>query len=153
MRTSNISEVQHNRFQIIIGKHHPDSCSTLTEIQKGKRQQKLQQLKSDLQKRIQNLLKRSSYNCKTIIRNITQKYEEYKNDRTETNFIRVITHNEILNHHCYPIKHYETNPGHQFLDYLQRVNFIIQHKTCLESTISISIQISLALLKALNNHL
>jgi len=33
-KTNNVSEAWHNRFAVVVGKHHPDIYSTLTEIQK-----------------------------------------------------------------------------------------------------------------------
>jgi len=33
-KTNNVSEAWHNRFQIVVGRHHPDSYSTLRELQK-----------------------------------------------------------------------------------------------------------------------
>ena len=33
-RTNNVSEAWHNRFQIVVGKHHPDLFSALKELQK-----------------------------------------------------------------------------------------------------------------------
>ena len=95
-KTNNVSEGWHNRFRVLVGKHHPDLYSALNEIKKEQAAIKVPIAELSWGKKVQNLPKRKWTQLQERIRIITAGYDECKNDHDEIGFLRALAHNIVL---------------------------------------------------------
>lgn len=95
-RTNNASEGWHNRFRIVIGKHHPDLYAALTEFQKEQAYTEVCIAELSLGKRVKTAPKQKWVELHTRIQAIVRKYEEYKARGDLEDYLRTIGHNIVL---------------------------------------------------------
>jgi len=94
-RTNNISEGWHNRFAVVVGKHHPDLYSMLTEFQKRTGGVRLADTETHLAEYAQGKTVRPNPKRKWIttqkrIRLITLEYERYKEENKREDYLRTL---------------------------------------------------------------
>ena len=92
-RTNNSSEGWHNRFRLVVGKHHPDVYSAVTEIQKEQAFTETCIAELALGKKIKASPKRKWLELQTRIQNVSREYDSYKNRNATLDYLRTIAHN------------------------------------------------------------
>lgn len=95
-KTNNVSEGWHNRFRLVVGKHHPDLYSALHELQKEEADTEVSIRELALGKKIKAAPKKKWIMLQDRIKAITLKYDEYKNGDRELEFLRALGHNITL---------------------------------------------------------
>ena len=88
-RTNNASEEIHNRFRIVVGKHHPDLYSALGEFQKEQGFTEVCIAELALGKRVKKAPKKKWVSCKSVFR-------ELLNSRTRMKLIMTFSITSIL---------------------------------------------------------
>ncbi|KAE9523275.1 hypothetical protein AGLY_016223 [Aphis glycines] len=91
-KTNNVSEGWHNRFQLVIGKHHPDLYSALGEIQKEQADAEIMIAELSLGRKVRALPKRKWRDFQKRIMSITAEFNTYQ----PLQFLRAIAHNIVL---------------------------------------------------------
>lgn len=91
-RTNNVSEGWHNRFQLVIGKHHPDLYSALGEFQKEQADAEIMIAELSLGRKVRAVPKRKWQDFQTRIMSIVSAFDTYE----ELDFLRAIAHNIVL---------------------------------------------------------
>jgi len=95
-KTNNISEGWHNRFQIAVGKHHPDLYSCLTEFQKEQAYSETCISELALGKRVKAAPKKQWVTLQHRIQDITTECEVYKAAGTELDYLHTLGYNVNL---------------------------------------------------------
>ena len=80
-RTNNVSERWHNRFRLIIGKHHPDLYSALKEFQKEQGDAEISVVELSLARKIECGPKKNRIDSQNRIHDIVQSYDTYAMER------------------------------------------------------------------------
>jgi len=95
-KTNNASEGWHNRFRLVVGKHHPDLYSCIVEFQKE--QAFTETCLSDLAlgKRIKGAPKQQWVMLQERIQDIVTDYDTYKLTGTELDYLRTLGHNVVI---------------------------------------------------------
>lgn len=76
-RTNNISEGWHNRFQLVIGKHHPSLYAFFDELKKEQADTEIMLRQLQLGQRIRKGVEKSRREREELIRNVVDRYHEY----------------------------------------------------------------------------
>lgn len=76
-RTNNISEGWHNRFQIVVGKHHPSMYAFFEELKKEQADTEIMLRQLQVGQRIRKGVDKSRRKKEEMIRNIVDRYFEY----------------------------------------------------------------------------
>jgi len=95
-KTNNNSEGWHNRFRLVVGKHHPDLYSFITEIQKEQAFTETCVNELALGKRIKVASKKDWVMLQERIQDITSEYETYNDDGDELKYLRTLGYNVKL---------------------------------------------------------
>ena len=95
-RSNNASEGWHNRFRVVVGKHHPDLYSALTEIQKEQADTEIALAELSLGRRVKQAPRRKWVELNTRIQNISEQYETYKDNNEVLAYLKAIGHNIAL---------------------------------------------------------
>ena len=96
-KTNNISEGWHNRFRLVVGKHHLDLYSCLTEFQKEQAYSEMCISELALEKRINSAPKKQWVALQEQIQDVSREYEAYKANDTELEYLWTLGHNIVLN--------------------------------------------------------
>jgi len=91
-KTNNVSEGWHNRFQLVIGKHHPDLYSALSEFQKEQADVEIMISEMSLGRKVRSQPKSKWRDFQTRIMAITADFNTYQ----ELQILRAIAHNIVL---------------------------------------------------------
>jgi len=91
-KTNNVSEGWHNCFQLVIGKHHPDLYSALSEFQKEQADVEIMISELSLGRKVRSQPKRKWRDFQTRIMSITADFNTYQ----ELQFLRAIAYNIVL---------------------------------------------------------
>lgn len=95
-RTNNASEGWHNRYRIVVGKHHPDLYSALTEFQKEQAYSEACLAELALGKRVKTAPKKKWVDLQNRIQSIADQYETYKNGNKVLEYLRTLGYNVTL---------------------------------------------------------
>ena len=95
-KTNNASEGWHNRFSTLVGKHHPDLYSALSEIQKEQADSEVAVAELSLGRRIKGAPKRKWIDLHDRIEGIVPNYTNYKNENNEFEYLRTLAHTIVL---------------------------------------------------------
>lgn len=95
-KTNNVSEGWHNRFQVVVGKHHPDLYSALKELQKEEADTEIALNELALGKRVKASPKRKWITLQDRIKGIASRYDEYQAGNREMEYLRTLGHNIVL---------------------------------------------------------
>jgi hypothetical protein len=95
-RTNNCAEGWHNRFRLIVGKHHPDLYSCITELQKEQSYTEASVAEMALGKKTKAAPKRQWVMLQERIQDIVQDYDTYKNAGTTMDYLRTLGYNVAL---------------------------------------------------------
>ena len=95
-KTNNASEGWHDRFHLVVGKHHPDLYSCIVEFQIE--QAFTETCLSDLAlgKRIKGARKQQWVTLQERIQDIVTDYNTYKLAGTELDYIRTLGHTVVI---------------------------------------------------------
>lgn len=94
--TNNVSEGWHNRFRIVVAKHHPDLYSALQEFRKEQGDTEVKILELSQGKSITDVPKKKWYESKQRLRRMVEKYPEHNELGTVMDYLRGIAHTIIL---------------------------------------------------------
>lgn len=95
--TNNVSEGWHNRFRIVVAKHHPDLYSALNEFRKEQGDTEIKFLELTQGKSITEIPKKQWYEMKQRIRTLVQLCEEHAELRTVLDYLRGLAHTIVIN--------------------------------------------------------
>ena len=76
-RTNNLSEGWHNRFQIVVGKHHPSLYAFLDELRKERRDVEIMISQMQIGQKIRRGAGKKRQQKKEQLYNVVGQYEEY----------------------------------------------------------------------------
>lgn len=95
-KTNNVSEGWHNRFRVMMGKHHPDLYSALAELKKeqGNTESCLAEL--SLGRRVKNSPGRKWLNLQDRIYTIVLDFDDHVIDSTELDYLRLLADTILL---------------------------------------------------------
>ncbi|KAM7249257.1 hypothetical protein ACFE04_008337 [Oxalis oulophora] len=82
-KTNNMSEGWHNRFRVVVAKHHPDLYSAIKELQKEQAITEVSLAELSLGRRVQNTPRPRWRQLQARIRNIVLEYDECPNRAPE----------------------------------------------------------------------
>lgn len=91
-RTNNLSEGWHNRFQLVVAKHHPSLYVFFDELRKEQADTEIMLLQLQLGQRIRKGLDRRRREIEENILNVVQQYEEYKQRGDIITYLKTIGH-------------------------------------------------------------
>lgn len=92
-KTNNISEGWHSRFNLVVGKHHPDLYSAVIEFQKEQAFTESNIAELALGKRVKLLPRRKWLELQERIQGIVASYEDQKADGTLMEYMRALADN------------------------------------------------------------
>ncbi|KAK3908569.1 FLYWCH-type zinc finger-containing protein 1 [Frankliniella fusca] len=95
-RTNNLSEGWHNRFRLVVGKHHPDLYSSLKELQKEQADTEAQLAEFSLGRRIRAAPKKKWLDQQHRVHTIVLQYEQYKEEDDVIGYLRSLAHTIVL---------------------------------------------------------
>jgi len=95
-RTNNASVGWHNRFRIVLGKHHPDLYSALGEFQKVQGYIEVCIAELALGKRVKVAPKRKWVELQERIQGIAEQYDTYKANNDIINYLHTLGNNIVL---------------------------------------------------------
>lgn len=95
-KTNNISEGWHNRFRLIVGKHHPDLYAALSEIQKEQGDTDIALAELAMGKAVKAAPKRKWLTLKNRIKHIVSEYEDYRARNQVLDYLRTLGYNITL---------------------------------------------------------
>ena len=95
-KTNNVSEGWHNRFRLVIGKHHPDLYSALKEFQKEQADAEITIAEVALGRKVKEAPKNKWITSQQRIQNIVKEYETYKNDDIILQYLTCLAHNMAI---------------------------------------------------------
>lgn len=95
-KTNNVSEGWHNRFRLVVGKHHPDLYSALNEFQKEQADTEIAIAELSLGRMVKAAPKKKWLAHQNRIRDTVTDYELYKNDERLLDFLKSIAYNVVL---------------------------------------------------------
>lgn len=91
-RTNNVSEGWHNRFQVVVGRHHPDFYSALKELQREQGDTETIVAELAMGKKVKASPKHKWVVAQERIQNVASDYEDYKNDDKVIDYLRTLSH-------------------------------------------------------------
>ena len=94
--TNNVSKGWHNRFRIVVAKHHPDLYSALKEFQKEQGDTEVKILELTQGKSIKEMPKKKWYDSKARLRSMVQLYREHEELGTVVDYLRGIAHTIVF---------------------------------------------------------
>ena len=94
--TNNMSEGWHNRFRIVVAKHHPDLYSALREFQNEQGDTEVKVLELTLGRSIKDAPKNKWYDSKERLRTMVSLYEEHAELGTAIDYLRSLAHIIVL---------------------------------------------------------
>ena len=89
-RTNNYSIGCHNRFQILVGRHHPSFYCFLTELQKEQAYIEYTLREISLGKNFKNLPQSSFQKKEESIFSIVSRYHEYADENDELTYLKLL---------------------------------------------------------------
>ena len=92
-KTNNVSEAWHNRFAVVVGKHHPDIYSALTELQKEQGDTGSMVAELSISKKVRASPKRKWVELQERIQSVARKYNEYKAKNDVYTYLRTLSYN------------------------------------------------------------
>lgn len=96
-KTNNASEGWHNRFRIVVGKHHPDLYAALTELQKEQADTEVAVAELSLGKKVKSSPKHKWLELHTRIGGIVTRYNvDYKEKNDDLLYLRTLAHTIVL---------------------------------------------------------
>lgn len=95
-KTNNASESWHNRFQVLVGKKHPDLYTFLSETQKEQSDVEISIIESNLGRCVREAPSRKWRECQTRLQNIVAEYQDRKADDEVLDYLRNIAYNITL---------------------------------------------------------
>jgi len=95
-RTNNVSEGWHNRFRVVVGKHHPDLYGCLVELQKEQSYTESSLAELAMGKRVKALPKKQWTALQVRMQDIANDYGTYKAAGTTLDYLRAIGYNIVL---------------------------------------------------------
>lgn len=94
--TNNVSEGWHNRFRIVVAKHHPDLYSALQEFRKEQGDTEVKVLELTQGKSIKDFPKKKWYESKQRLRAMVELYPEHAELGTVIDYLRGLSHTIVL---------------------------------------------------------
>lgn len=88
-RTNNVSEAWHNRFQVVVGKHHPDVYSALQEIQKEQGDTESMVAELSLGRKVKAAPRQKWITLQERIQTVATEYEDYKANDDVMEYLRI----------------------------------------------------------------
>ena len=95
-KTNNASEGFHNRLNSMIGKHHPDMYTALTELQREQADTEAAIAELSLGRRVKMAPKKKWMALQNKIGGIVTNYPQYKADHTELEYLKALAHTIVL---------------------------------------------------------
>lgn len=92
-RTNNVSESWHNRFQVVVGKHHPDIYSALKELQREQGDTEIMIAELSLGRRVKAMPRKKWIDMQQRIQDISLEYETYKDADDVLGYLRTLSYN------------------------------------------------------------
>lgn len=92
-RTNNVSEAWHQRFQVVVGRHHPDMFSALGELQKEQGDTESIIAELAMGRKVRALPKKKWVTAQERIQGIVAQYESYINDDKVIDYLRTLSYN------------------------------------------------------------
>ena len=92
-RTNNVSEAWHRRFEVVVGKHHPDVYSAMHEFQKEQAEMESIIAELSLGKRVRAQPKKKWVELQQRIQTIASSYEEYKERDDVMEYLKNLSYN------------------------------------------------------------
>jgi len=77
---NNVSERWHNRFAVVVGKHHPDFYTALREFQKEQADTKSMVAKLSIGRKVRAAPKQKWVTMQKRIQSVVANYSDYKDD-------------------------------------------------------------------------
>ena len=90
-RTNNVSEGWHSRFQVVVGNHHPDMYSALTELKREQADTETVISELAMGKKVKALPKHKWVVAQQRIMNVTSEYNDYKRDDKVVDYLRTLS--------------------------------------------------------------
>lgn len=91
-RTNNVSEAWHRRFEVVVGKHHPDVYSALLELQKEQADTESMVAELSLGRKVRAQPQKKWVASQLRIQTIAEKYEEHKANNTVLDYLRSLSY-------------------------------------------------------------
>lgn len=95
-KTNNCSEGWHNRFQQVVGKHHPDLYAALREIQKEQADTETAISELSLGKTVKAAPKKKWVDAQERLSMIVRDYENYKDNDMIIEYLESLSFNIVL---------------------------------------------------------
>ncbi len=95
-KTNNVSEGFHNRFRVIVAKHHPDLYPALTEILKEQTNTEISLTELALGGKIKNSPKWKWVQLQTRIRSVVLDYNTYVDNDEEMEYLTTLAHTIVV---------------------------------------------------------
>ena len=95
-RTNNVSEAWHNRFQVVVGKHHPDLYSALQELLKEQADTEIMVAELALGRKVKSAPRKKWLDVQNRIQDITLEYQNYKDNDDVLRYLRTLSYNVTL---------------------------------------------------------
>lgn len=95
-RTNNISEGWHNKFRLVVGKHHPSLFGGLEEFRKEQADTETILAQMELGQSVKAAPKKKWLRLHKNIRNVVGQYEGYKAQGDVVSYLRTLGHHFVL---------------------------------------------------------
>lgn len=95
-KTNNSSEGWHNRFRLVVGKHHPDLYSFLRELQKEQADTEIAIIELGLGRSVKAAPKKKWKDSQARICGIVREYQNYKANGNYLQYLEALSHNIFL---------------------------------------------------------
>lgn len=92
-KTNNVSEGWHNRFRLVVGKHHPDLYSFLRELQKEQADTEIAVIELGLGRSVKAAPKKKWKDAQARICGIAREYQNYKDNEMFLEYIENLAYN------------------------------------------------------------
>jgi len=92
-RTNNLSEGWHNRFQVIVGRHHPSLYAALEELQKEQADTEIILQQLQLGQRVKKVRSGRQEQLERHIHAIVSQYDEYEANDNVMCYLRAVGYN------------------------------------------------------------
>ena len=89
-KTNNVSEGWHNRFRMVVAKHHPDLYSALTELQKEQGNTEVCLAELSLGRRVKNSPGRKWIALQNRLLEIVHQYDDHVTDNSELDYLKLL---------------------------------------------------------------
>lgn len=95
-KTNNVSEGWHNRFRIVVGKHHPDIYSALKEFQKEQADVEISIAEIGLGRKVKAQPKPKWIEYQNKLKNIVDSYVHYREEHGTLEYLKALAHNIVI---------------------------------------------------------